>query len=222
MTGSAMAGGLDISGNLREWASDARFSLIPSDQYGRAVFSTSNSEIRYFIGAGNDGWLRVTCSNRMGPEQLELAAPTWSTIETYLYGSFGPDIRYYGGLTQAKLAEPLPDAYRLSSLADEDPGRLARFAAANRDYLAQLGEPDERYVERYGSTNRIYLVLVAPDGELTAVDGSDRFLAEIRLTQLAVYLRFGVEEIQASFRNPNGGRLFTVSDGEGNGTPAPA
>jgi hypothetical protein len=217
-----MAGGLDISGGIREWASDARFSLTPSDQYGRAVFSTVDSEIRYFIGAGNDGWFRVTCSNRMGPEQLELAAPSLSTIETYLYGSFGPDIRYYGGLAQAKLAEPLPDGFRIGSLAGEDQGRLAQFAAANRDYLAQLGEPDEHYVARYGDTNRVYLVLIAPNRELTAVDGSDRFLAEIRLTHLAVYLRYGVEEIKASFRNPNGGQLLTVSDGEGQGTPAPA
>jgi hypothetical protein len=216
-----MAGGLDISGGLREWASDARFSLSPSDQYGRAVFSTSNSEIRCFIGGGNDGWFRVTRSNRMGPEQLELAAPSLSTIETYLYGSFGSDIRYYGGLAQAKLAEPLPDGFRVSSL-NEDQDHLARFAAANRDYLAQLGEPNEYYVARYGATNREYLVLIAPDGDKTAVDGSDRFLAEIRLTHLAVYLRYGVEEIKASFLNPNGGQLLTVSDGEGGGTPAPA
>jgi hypothetical protein len=207
-----MAGGLDISGGLREWASDARLSLTPSDQYGRAVFSNGDSEIRYFIGAGNDGWFRVTRSSRMGPEQLELAAPSLSTIETYLYGSFGSDIRYYGGLAQAKLAQPvLPDGFKVGELAYQDEGHLARFAAANRDYLAQLGEPDEDYVARYGDTNRVYLVLIAPDRELTAVDGSDIFLAEIRLTQLAVYLRFGVEEVKASFRNPNGGELLTVS-----------
>ncbi|WP_197281319.1 MULTISPECIES: Imm61 family immunity protein [unclassified Mycobacterium] len=217
-----MAGGLEVSSDLREWASDARYSLTPSDQYGRAVFSTSNSEIRYFIGAGNDGRFRVTRSNRMGPEQLELAAPSLLTIETFLYGSFGSDIRYYSDLAQAKLAEPLPDGFRVGSLADEGQDHLARFVAANRDYLAQLGEPDQDYVARYSDTNRDYLVLIAPDGDRTAVDCSGRFLAEIRLTRLAVYLRYGVEEIKASFLNPSGGQLLTVSDGEGEGTAAPS
>jgi hypothetical protein len=50
-------------------------------------------------------------------------------------------------------------------------------------------------------------------GRRSTVPG--RFLAEIRPTHLAVYLRYGVEEIKASFLNPNGGQLFTVSDAEG-------
>lgn len=214
MTGSAMAGGLEISGDLQEWASTAGFSLTPTDLYGRAVFSSSDSEIRYFIGAGDDGWLRVTSSNRMGPEQLELAAPLLLTIEKYFYGSFGWDVRYYNDFPRATVVDRLPGRFEVRSLAD-DAGQdyLAGFNAANRDYLARFDQPNQDYPARFNEPNRDYLVLIDAQSGPTAIDGSGEVLARIRLADLAVYLSHDTEEIKASFLARDGASLLAVAEG---------
>src|ERR1700757_5108717 len=118
----AMADRVKISRDLKKWASKARFSLTPTDRDGRTDFS--NGETCYFVGKGADDLLRVTAADRMGPEQLELAAPLPETIEKYFYGLFGPDVRYDRDLARAKPVERppggfgrLPGGFGISSLA---------------------------------------------------------------------------------------------------------
>jgi hypothetical protein len=222
MTGSAMAGGVEISGELREWASLADFSLTPTDRNGRAVFWSNNGEIRYFIGRGTDGWLRVTCSNRTGPEQLELAAPSLPTIETYFYGFFGSDVRYGRHFPQATPVERLPDGFEVGSLANKGRDDFERFDSANQDYLARFDDTNRNYRARSDEANQYYLALfdntrTADDGTpgVTAVDGFGEVLARIRLSDLAVYLSHSTDEITASFMARDGAPLLAVTEGEG-------
>jgi Immunity protein 61 len=146
----------------------------------------------------------------MGPEQLELAAPLPSTIEKYFYGFFGPDVRYYRDLAQATPVDRLPGGFEVGSLADAGQDYLARFDDTNQDYLA-----------RFDDTNQDYLALYDA-GQVTAVDGFGMVLARIRLSDLAVYLSHDTEEIKASFMARDGAPLLAVTEGEGEGAPAPA
>jgi hypothetical protein len=192
MTGSAMAGGIQFSRDLENWASRAGFSLTPNDQDGRAVFSNINGEIRYFIGADDSGWLRVTSSHRSGREQLELAARSLLTIEKYFYGFFGSDIRDKVPLERATPDQDRRDRrFEIRPLADAGQEYLALFDDAGRDDLALYDE-----------------------GHVTAVDGFGEVLARIRLSDLAVYLSHPTEEIKDSFEDPNGGTLLNVNAGE--------
>jgi hypothetical protein len=190
MNGSAMAGGVQISGQLAEWASSAGFYLTASDQRGRAVFSNVDGEIRYFVEAGYNGWFRVTSSHRAGSEQLELAAPLLSTIETYFYGFFGSDIR-----DQRQLARATPNDNRLSGRFE-----IQRLSNAGHDYPPLLDDVARTYLALYDA------------GQVTAVDGFGEVLARIRLSDLAVYLSAeNVEEIKDSFKAPDGGTLLRVT-----------
>lgn len=219
MTGSAMAGGLEISGDLQQWAGEAGFSLTPSDPYGRAIFSSKTGETRYFIGGASDGWLRVTSSNRMGSQQLELAAQSVLPIEKFFYGSFGWDIRYYHDFPRATVIDRLPAGFQVNSLSEvAGRGYLAQFNAANRDYLAQFNEQDPDYLKQFGEPERDYQVLIDPEGGWM-VDASGEVLAKIRLANLAVYLNYDTEHIKASFMTPDGADLLAVSESEGNGEP---
>ena len=204
MSTSAMADGVGISNDLKAWASDAGFSLTPADNNGRAVFSTSDGEIRYFVEKVGESWFRVTCSNRMGPEQFELAAPSLSTIETYFYGSFGSDIR-----DNAEKASATPDTRRLDD-------RFQIGPAADED-LAPL--------QLVNDADEPYLALFDQD-QVIAVDGFDTVIANIRLTDLAVYLSVDNEEIKTAFTNDDGvdstrtPLLIVDDEGEGEGTGA--
>jgi hypothetical protein len=216
---------IKIPRELKKWASNARFSLTPADRDGRTVFS--NGETCYFIGKGADDLLRVTASDRRGPEQLELAAPLPETIEKYFYGLFGPDVRYTGDLARAKPVErppggfgPLPGGFGIDSLAERGQDYLARFEDANRDYLARFDAANQDYLAPSDDANRDYLVLVDAQGDITAVDGFDMVVARIRLSDLAVYLSHPTEEIKDSFVARNGAPLLAVTEGEG--TPEPA
>jgi len=199
MNGSAMAGGVQISGELAGWASRAGFDLTPTDHQGRAIFSSRDGELRYFVEAVNNGWFRITSSHQADSEQLEIAASSLSTIETYFYGFFGSDIRRKHPLPRA-----MPDENRRS-----DRFEIRRLPVAGQDYPAL----------REGA-NRNYLALYEAR-ELTAIDGFGDVLAEIRLSDLAVYLSADSnEEIQASFEDPDGGTLLTVTaGGEGERVP---
>lgn len=197
MSTSAMADGVGISSDLKAWALDAGFILTPVDNDGRAVFSTSDSEIRYFVEKVDGGWFRVTSSNRMGPEQFEMAAPSLSTIEAYFYGSFGSDIR-----DNAEMIEATPDARRLE-------GRFQIIPATDEElaHLQLAYDDDEPYLALFDQ------------GGVIAVDGFDLEMANIRLNDLAVYLSYDTEEIKASFMARDGAPLLAVADGEGTLAP---
>jgi Immunity protein 61 len=200
MTDSAMADGVEISSDLENWAGNAGYSLTPTDQNGRAVFSTSDSEIRYFIEKVNERWFRVTCSNRMGPAQFELAAPSMSTIETYFYGLFGADVRYRAPLKQA----------RTDPRRRDDGFVIRKFPETDPDYFAFFQNADHEHLALYNA------------GELAAVDGFGKIMAEVRLTKLAVYLSVSTAEIKDAFERADGGRLLVVDDDDGEGTGAGA
>jgi hypothetical protein len=214
-----------IPRDLKRWASNARFSLTPTAQDGRTVFS--NGETSYFIGRGADGLLRVTASDRMGPEHLELAARSPETIERFLYGLFGPDVRYDRHLARARPAErphggfgPLPGRFGISSLAEMDQEYLARFDDANRNYLARFDDANRDYLAPPDDANRDYLALIDDQGGITAVDGLSMAVARIRLFDLAIYLSVDTAEIEYAFQQPDGAQLLTVTErgGEGEGT----
>jgi hypothetical protein len=212
MTSSAMADGVQISGDLEDWARTAGFNLTPTGPDGRAVFSNNNGEVRYFLGRGDDRWIRVTCSNRMGPEQLELAAHLMSTIETYFYGFFGSDVRDNFQLPQATPDEGERDGrFVIRRVTDADQDYLARFDETTRDYIARFDDTTRDYTARPGDTNQYYIALFDA-GEVKAVDGFGAVLAEIRLSDLAVYLSHDTEEIKASFLARDGGRLLHIND----------
>jgi Immunity protein 61 len=204
---------VEVSRDLKKWAAKAGFSLTRADQDGRAVFS--NDETCYFIGRGADDLLRVTASDRRGPEQLELAARSPWTIERYFYGLFGPNVRYYRDLAQAKPTEHLPGGYRTARLADTNEDHLA-FHTLNRDYLAWF---DTAYQDYHASNDadRVYLALIDDQHDVTAVDGFDEALAANRLSDLAVYLSHSPEEIKSSFEAVNGAPLLAVINDEGQG-----
>jgi hypothetical protein len=200
MSTSATADGVGISSDLRAWALDAGFILTPVDKDGRSMFSTSDSEIRYFVEKVDEGWFRVTSSNRMGPEQFEMAAPSLSTIEAYFYGSFGADIR-----DNAEMIEATPDTRRLDGRFQISPATDEELA-----HLQLVYDDDEPYLALFDQAGVI------------AVDGFDVEMANMRLNDLAVYLSHDKDEIRAAFTAADGGRLLTVTEGEGEGTPEPA
>jgi hypothetical protein len=182
------------------------FSLTPVDRQGRAVFSSSNGETRYLIEKVSDEWLRVTCSDRTGPRQLELAATSLSTIEKYFYGFFGSDIRDKYQLKQAtptSQGDRPAGGYTIGWLPDADQDYLAPFNDADQDHFAQFDDADQGHFALFDAREQV-----------TAVDGFGEVLARIRLSDLAVYLSHGPEEIKDSFRDPEGGSLLAVNEGE--------
>lgn len=188
MNGSAMAGGVQISGELAEWASRAGFYLTPRDEQGRAVFSSTDGEIRYFIEAVYNGWFRVTSSQRAGSEQLDLAASSLAITETYFYGFFGPAIR-----DQRQLPQATPDENLRSGRFE-----IQWLPVAGQDNPALRHDADRAYLALYEGPQE------------TAVDGYGEALARVRLSGLAVYLSHPIEEIKYSFEDPGGGTLLRV------------
>jgi hypothetical protein len=79
---------------------------------------------------------------------------------------------------------------------------IGLFTDADQDYIALFDGADQDHLALYDA------------GKVTAVDGFGVVLAEIRLSDLAVYLSHSTEEIKYSFLDPNGGRLLTVNEGE--------
>ena len=193
-----MADSVEISPDLQTWAWAAAFSTTSIEGGGRAVFSTSDSEVRYFLERGDNGWLRVTCSHRMGPAQFEFAAPLMSTIEKYFYGLFGWDVRANVPLKRATLNENLREARF----------HIGRFTGRGPAYRALFDDAEHYHFALF-------------DGDqVVAVDGFGKTLATIRLNQLAVYLSVSTAEIRYSFQEADdGGRLLTVNEREGEGTP---
>jgi hypothetical protein len=201
MTDGTTADGVWISEELTGWALSAGYSLTPTDQEGRAVFWTSDGEIRYFIEKLGERWFRVTRSNRMGEPQLEVAAPSMPTIERYFYGLFGMDVRYRIPLKQARIDQRRRDENFF----------IRKFSKADQDYFTLFQNADHEHLALYNA------------GEVVAVDGFGKIMAEIRLTKLAVYLSVSITELKDSFERADGGDLLVVSDDErgGEGELAP-
>jgi Immunity protein 61 len=196
-----MAEGVSISGELEDWAARAGYSLTPTDENGRAVFWTSDGELCHFIEKSHQKYFRVTRSNRKGGAQFELAAQSMTTIERYLYGLFGADLRYRNRRRQATPDQRWRDGgFETRTFPQTDP-----------DFFALFQTPDHERLALYSGEDVI------------AVDGFGKIMAETRLNELAVYLSVSTDEIRASFERADGGDLLIVrDDDEGEGTPAPA
>jgi len=80
---------VEISTQLREWATLAGYSLTPggTTDDGRAILWSDGGEIRHFVGIDDAGWCVVTDSDRLGPEYFTIAAPSVTTVETYFFGA---------------------------------------------------------------------------------------------------------------------------------------
>jgi Immunity protein 61 len=173
---------IEISARLEEWAALAGYSLTRGSRRddGRALFWSDGGEIRHFIGANGRDWFVVTDSDRLGPEYLNLAARSMTTIEHYFFGQFGRFIR-----SQKRLARVhMP-------IANEEisPGftiRTQPFDGAER------------------------LALIAPDGSEVAVSGGDKFSGTADLVKLSLFLTATADDIMTSYLDPNGKPLFTL------------
>jgi hypothetical protein len=95
-----MTDGIEISSSLQEWANLAGYTLTPASTAhdGRALFWSAGGEVRLFIESRGDGWFIVTRSDRLGEEHFEFAAKSSTTLDKYLFGSFGQSIRSNRGL----------------------------------------------------------------------------------------------------------------------------
>jgi hypothetical protein len=143
-------------------------------------FWSAGGEVRHFIGSNDDGLFIVTDSDRLGPEYLDLAAPSMATIEGYFFGKFGRFIRSRNGLPRVHMPiarEELSDG----------------FTIGNRVFQG---------VER--------LALVASNGSEVAISSGDEVSGMADLVKLSFYLTATVDDIVASCLNPDGEPLFTL------------
>jgi immunity protein 61 of polymorphic toxin system len=172
---------IEISPRLEEWATIAGYTLTPASRShdGRALFWSAGGEVRHFIGAGDDGWFVVSDSDRLGPEYLDVAAPSMATIERYFFGKFGRFIRSKKGLPRVHVP-----------IAREE-------ISAGFTIGARMLEGVER------------LALVDSDGSAVAVSSGDELSGTADLVKLSLYLTAAVDDIVTSFLAPDGKPLFT-------------
>ncbi|MCV7257083.1 TNT antitoxin family protein [Mycobacterium shimoidei] len=171
---------IDVSPRLAEWANLADFTLTPGRRTddGRALFWSVGGETRLFIGKNHDGCYLVTDSFRMGPEKFRFAAPLMDTVERYLLGRFGEDIRALG---------ELPPVHIPGSEEEISAG----FTIDSRPFAG---------VERRA--------LIASDGSTVAIISGGKLIATIELVALSLYLTTTVDDIVTSFLDPGGKPLF--------------
>lgn len=178
-----MTGGIEVSRQLQEWAALAGYALTPAAvaQDGRALFWSAGGEVRLYLGSRDDGWFVVTRSDRMGDEYFKFAAPSMSVIEKYFYGNFGQAIRSSRDLPII----PMPKS------EDE----------VSQGFSIETRQFDD--VERFA--------LVAPDGSVVGISSGGKLLASALLVELSLYLTATIEDIMASFLDPDGKPLFRAN-----------
>lgn len=72
----------------------AGYSLTPEDNSGAALFWTDpGGEIRFYIRSSAKDVYIVSSAQRASAEQFELYGTSMKTIERYLFGIFGSDVR---------------------------------------------------------------------------------------------------------------------------------
>jgi hypothetical protein len=142
------------------------------------MFWSPGGEVRYFVGANDDNWLIITDSDRLGAEHYRFAANSITTIEKYFFGMFGEFIRAKRDLPPIHIP-----------IAKEEVS-----AGFTIDY-----RPFEK-VDR--------LALIDPEGNAVAFSSADLFYGTMELVGLSIYLTATVDDITASFLNPDGRPLF--------------
>jgi hypothetical protein len=130
---------IDISTELENWAGLAEFSLTRHAEDGQAdIFWNRGGEVRYFIREKLDGWIEVTCSDRMGPEYFIFYGASAAVVERFLFGWFGDthrSLRKLPVLATPMSADELISGYRIV---------LQTFDGVDRYALI---DPSDRMVE---------------------------------------------------------------------------
>jgi hypothetical protein len=177
-----MTTSINISRRLDEWATLAGYTLTPgaSTADGRAMFWSAGGEVRYFIGASDNGWFVLTDSDRLGPEHFKLAADSMITMEKYLFGKFGAFIRNKRNLPRIEIP-----------IAKEDVA--TGFSIDYRPY-----EDGQR------------TALVGPNGSILAFSSADLLYGTMELVGLSIYLTASIDDITAAFLSPDGRPLFSL------------
>ncbi|SHT64986.1 Uncharacterised protein [Mycobacteroides abscessus subsp. abscessus] len=174
---------MPVSQELAEWAKLAGYSLTVGSEGGLTdIFWNRLGEIRLFIREMTDGWVDVTCSDRLQPEYFYFAGRTIEVVEKFLFGWFGNTTRYNSGMpplrTPTTLAE-LTHGYKVATLQIDDIGRH---------------------------------VLVATNGSVVAIASGGKIVSTGTLVALSRYLEAPAAEIVQSFTNEYGPPLFSVRD----------
>jgi hypothetical protein len=177
-----MADVIEISPQLEKWAALAGYALTPGSQTadGRAIFWSNGGEIRHCIGTHEGGWFVVTDSDRLGPEYLNLAAPSMTIIELYFFGQFGRFIR-----SQKRLPR-----VHMPIMIDE--------IATGFTIGSQLFADAER------------LTLVGLKDLAIAISGGDKFSGTADLVKLSHFLTATAEDVMVSYLDPSGKPLFAL------------
>jgi hypothetical protein len=170
----------EVSPRLAEWASGGGWGVSEAED-GRPMFWKEGGQLRYFIGRGDDGWFVITQWVRGDPEQFVLAAPSMDTIERHLFGDFGPSVRRQ---------RRLPDVRRPIDWEEMAPG----FTFDTRTF----GGVEDR------------IALIDSAGAVVAISSSDPVTASFALAGLSVYVSATVDDIVASFLDPEGKPLFSL------------
>jgi hypothetical protein len=178
-----MTDSIEISPRLEEWAALADYMLTPASRThdGRALFWSAGGETRLYIGTNRHGWLIITDSFRMGSEKFKFAALSRTTIERYFFGRFGEYIRSMRNLPRVHI-----------------PGAKEEISAGFR-IETTLFEGVERFA------------LTDSDGSLVAIISGGALMATVELVSLSLYLSATIDDITASFLDPDGGPLFALS-----------
>jgi hypothetical protein len=177
-----MTGRIEIPTQLEEWGKLAGYSLTSASPAhdGRAVFWTAGGEVRFYIGANDHGWFVITRAERLGPEYFKLAAPSLDTIQRYFFRNFGRSVRSHRGLPIVAAPESKEEV-------------SAGFTIDNR-----LFEGAE------------HLVLISSDGSAVAISSGDKLIGTSELVDLSLCLTATIDDIIASYLDPDGKPLFTT------------
>jgi hypothetical protein len=178
-----MIGQVEIPPQLEQWGKLAGYILTPASRAhdGRALFWSAGGEVQLYIGTNRHGWLIITDSFRMGPEKFKFAALSRITIERYFFGRFGEYIRSMRNLPRVHI-----------------PGAKEELSAGFT-IETTLFEGVERFA------------LIDSDRSLVAIISGGALMATVELVSLSLYLSATIDDITASFLDPDGGPLFTLS-----------
>jgi hypothetical protein len=109
-----------MSPEIVDWAHKAGYALTPEDDSGAAVFWTDpGGEMRFFIRHSPSGEFTISSVERASEEQFELSARSMETVEKYLWGLFGSDLRVMRRLPRLKTPRKeheIAPGYTLSEL----------------------------------------------------------------------------------------------------------
>lgn len=170
-----------VSRELADWAKLADYSLTVDTEGGLPdIFWNQLGEIRLFIRKSTNGWINVTCSDRLQPEYFYFAGKTIDVVEKFFFGWFGGTVRSNHGM-------PLLDT----------PVTTEQLATGYQITRRQVDG-----IARY--------VLIDPNGAEVAVASGGKTSAASDLVPLSIYLRVPPAEIMRSFTNETGEPLFSV------------